>query len=476
VAQAQLFPEDCEDGPYKGYKRLHWIHSAAESRKDERCNVLMHHLNEHNLRRAFHELDGSKASGIDHVSKQEYEKELTSHLAKLADEIRRGGWRPKPSREVLIPKPQGGTRPLAIGCLEDKIVQVLVARILEALYEPHFHRHSFGFRRGKSAHQALARTYKVIVERRAKCVVVEMDIEKFFNSMSHDWLLEKLAQKIGDSHFLRLIRRMLRNSILSENGELVTSELGTPQGSPASPILANIYLHYLLDEWFRENWTGRGEMVRYADDAVYVFTDEQTAKAFQAALVTRMQEAGLHLNLDKSKVIPFDDQDPKGTVSLLGFEFYWGRNLKRQRVLKLKTAPKRLARCMQAFKEWIKRFRNRLPLAKLWDKASAKLQGHYNYFGLCFNSAKVSHFYITCTKLLFKWLNRRSQKRSFTWEKFERRLWFNPLPKPPRGEHLLDISASEFGSGWKPKPKSRMRKLRTSGSQRSIGRQRPVFT
>ena len=476
MAQLQLPLEVCEDGPYRGYKRLHWIHSAAERRRDVRCDVLMHHINPHNLRRAFHELDGSKASGVDHVTKHEYVRDLESNLHKLHDEIRRGGWRPKPSREVLIPKPQGGMRPLAVGCLEDKIVQVLVARILEALYEPLFHRQSYGFRRGKSAHQALARTYHVVSQRRHKCVVVEMDIEKFFNSMSHDWLMHKLGQKIGDPHFLRLIRRMLRNSILSQDGELVTNEVGTPQGSPVSPILANIYLHYLLDEWFHENWAGRGEMVRYADDAVYVFRDEETARQFQAALIARMQEAGLKLNPDKSKVVPFDDQGPKGTISLLGFEFYWGRNLKRQRVLKLKTAPKRLSRCMQAFKDWTKRVRNRLPLAKIWELASAKLRGHYNYFGVCFNQSKLHHFYSTCIGVLYKWLNRRSQKRSFSWEKFERRLWFNPLPKPLSAGDLLDISASEHEAGWKRKPKSRMRKLRTSGSQRSAWRQRLAFT
>ena len=469
VTQLSLTPQVCEDGPFRGYVKLHWIRSAALKRREEPVRALMHHVHTDNLRRAFRELDGNKACGVDGVTKQHYQENLESNLRALHDTIHCGGWRPKPSREVLIPKPQGGTRPLAVGCLEDKMVQALTALILEALYEPLFHRHSYGFRRGKTPHEAIGRLYSVINARRRKCVVVEMDIEKFFNSVNHEWLLQKLKLKIADTHFLRHIHRLLRASILHKDGSLSETERGTPQGSPVSPMLANICLHYLLDEWFDENYAGRGEFVRYADDAVFVFTDETTALSFQLELQNRLQEAGLSLNTAKSAVVPFTSKAPKGTIPFLGFEFYWGRNLKGETLLKIKTVLKRLNRSMEAFTDWIKSLRNRKPLKQLWVEAATRLSGHFNYFGVCFNEAKLSHFRFVCIASLFKWLNRRSQKRSFSWTKFARKLKFNPLPLSPRGQQLIDVT-SEHRSVRKHQPKSRMREIRTYGSDRSLSR------
>lgn len=467
--QLSLTPQVCEAGPFRGYVKLHWIRAAAERRRREVVGSLFHHLSVDNLRRAFRELDGSRAVGVDGVTKQQYQVKLEDNLRALHHTIRCGGWRPRPSREVLIPKPQGGTRPLAVGCLEDKIVQTLTARILEAVYEPLFHRHSYGFRRGKSAHQALGRLYSVVRSRREKCVVVEMDIEKFFNSVDHEWLLQKLKLKIADQHFLRLIARMLRGSILHEDGSLAETERGTPQGSPVSPMLANICLHHLLDEWFDAEYASRGEFVRYADDAVFVFTDEDTAHSFQATLLLRLQEAGLSLNIAKSAIVPFSSHSPKGVISFLGFDFYWGKDRQGGRLLKLKTAAKRLHRSMQAFTDWVKATRAKKPLKQLWADARARLSGHFNYFGVRFNGAKLSHFRFVCIGSLFKWLNRRSQKRSFSWKQFERKLHFNPLPLPPCGDELIDIT-SEHRAVRKHQPKSRMRENRTSGSERSLSR------
>jgi RNA-directed DNA polymerase len=473
VSQLSFTPQVCEDGPFRGYVKLHWIRSAAEERRQEAVGSLFHHFNTDNLRRAFRELDGSRACGVDGVTKQQYQVKLEGNLRALHSTIRCGGWRPRPSREVLIPKPQGGTRPLAVGCLEDKIVQTLAARILEAIYEPLFHRHSYGFRRGKSAHQALGRLYSVIRSRRKKCVVVEMDIEKFFNSVDHEWLLQKLKLKIADEHFLRLIHRMLRGSILHEDGALAETERGTPQGSPVSPMLANICLHHLLDGWFDAEYAGKGEFVRYADDAVFVFTDEETARAFQAALQFRLQEAGLSLNIAKSAIVPFSSHAPVGVVSFLGFDFYWGKDRNGGRLLKVKTAAKRLHRSMQAFTDWVKATRSKKPLKQLWVEARARLTGHFNYFGVRFNEAKLNYFRFVCIGNLHKWLNRRSQKRSFSWAQFERKLHFNPLPLPPHGNQLIDITA-EHRTERKHQPKSRMRENRTSGSVRGLSGLRPL--
>jgi RNA-directed DNA polymerase len=478
VNQSQATPETSSEGPFKGYVRLDWIRSAAGRQRKEgfRLHNLMHHLSAQNLRQAFRELDGSRACGVDGVTKSQYQQDLEANLEALHNTLRGGGWRPRPSREVLIPKPQGGFRPLAIGCLEDKIVQTLVSRILEAIYDPQFHRHSYGFRRGKSAHQAIGRLYKVITERRHNCVVVEMDIEKFFNSVNHEWLLRQLGQRISDPHFLRLIHRLLRSSILHEDGSLADNERGTPQGSPVSPVLANICLHYLLDEWFAEHYSDKGEFVRYADDAVFVFKNEADAQSFQAALVERMKEASLNLNLDKSGIVSFNSKAPRGVIPFLGLELYWGYTKEGSlRTLKLKTSTKKLGRGIDAFTDWIKAARNRKPLNELWRTAAAKLRGHFLYFGLSFNQLKLKHFYRACIEALYKWLNRRSQKRSFSWERFKARLRHMPLPKPPFGYELIDVT-SEHRTERKHQPKSRMRETRTSGSERSAGRQRPAFT
>ncbi len=462
------------EGPFKGYARLDWINKAAQARPRERFTSLVHHFNEANLRRAFQELAGSRAPGIDRVTKDQYRKDLDGNIKALDHKLREGSYRPRPSRQVLIPKPQGGTRPLAVGCLEDKIVQTLVARILEAVFEPVFSRHSYGFRHGKAAHHAVGRLYETIQGRKDSCVVVEMDIEKFFDSVDHEWLMEKLATRIVDPSFLKLIRTLLRADVLKATGELSTNELGTPQGSPVSPVLANIYLHFLLDQWFNENFRTSGRMIRYADDAVFVFDDLAAAEKFRAALTERLAEGKLRLNLDKSSIVPFSRRKPQGTVAFLGFELYWGRDAAKRRFLKLKTQPKRLSRSVSAFTDWIKAIRNRTKLDRIWRLASAKLLGHFNYFGVHSNSSKLDHFYHLCVGAMFKWLNRRSQKRSFTWERFEKRLRFSPLPQPPFEIDLRDVSSER--SSMKQQPKSRMREIRKSGSVRSATRQRVAFT
>lgn len=474
VNQSSLKPAPCADGPFKGYYKLDRINSVALRDRKAVFNNLSQLVNEDNLRQAFRGLDGSKAVGIDQITKTQYEKELQANIANLASEIRRGGWRPRPSRQVLIPKPTGGSRPLAIGCLEDKIVQGLVAKILEAIYEPCFHRDSYGFRPKRSAHQALGSVYSEINRRGKYTVVVEMDIEKFFNNIDHDKMMSFLAERISDQPLLRLIRRMLRNSILSKDGEIIDHSTGTPQGSPVSPILANIYLHHVLDEWFDANHIGHGKMVRYADDGVFIFGDRKVAEMFKANLTKRFAEYGLKLNEEKSGIVEFG---PKagGIIGFLGFVLYWGKARMTKVTLKVKTAPERLRRAVQKFTDWIKAARNRYPTKELWRRAAARIRGHYNYYAVVFNGKAVHKFYFSCIKAMFKWLNRRSQKFSFTWSEFVRKLMFNPLPKAPLGYEMIDVT-SKFSSELKHKSKSRMRKSRPSGSQRSSGRQRPLFT
>ncbi len=427
-------------GQFKGYKKLEWISSAAKRLGDEKLCNLMHHFNSDNLTQAFRKLKRSSASGIDNVTKDQYGRNLSFNIKELEDEIRRGGWRPKPSREVIIPKANGGKRIIAIGCLEDKIVQTLTAKILEAIFEPLFDYRSYGFRYGKSQHQAIARIYDQIRRYGRNCVVVDIDLKSFFDSIDHDKLMEYIETRIQDPHFLRLIRRMLRNSTLNETGIASENTLGTPQGSPISPILANIYLHFVIDKWFREKWNKHGEFVRYADDMVFIFEDESIAKKFKKALKRRLKSEGrIEMNEDKSEIVSFSKHNHSGNVSFLGFTFYWGKYACTRTTLKVKTSAKTFSKSIQAFKLWIKKKRNRLNLDQIWSQVQLKLTGHYNYYGVTFNLSKLSQFYFMCMKELFKWLNRRSQKRSFTYERFKRRLFFKPLPKP-RGERLLDIT------------------------------------
>jgi group II intron reverse transcriptase/maturase len=474
VNQSSLKPEPCADGSFKGYYKLDRINSVALKDRSAVFNNLSQLMNEDNLRQAFRGLDGSKAVGIDSVTKTQYGKDLQANIESLENKIRRGGWRPRPSRQVHIPKPSGGVRPLAVGCLEDKIVQNLAAKILEAIYEPRFHRESYGFRPGRSQHQALGSVYSAINKRGKYSVVVEMDIEKFFNNINHDKTMTFLEERISDQAFLRLVRRMLRNSILSENGDIIDNSTGTPQGSPISPVLANIYLHHVLDEWFDENYIGRAEMVRYADDAVFIFDDLKVAEKFQVELAQRFAQYDLKLNQEKSGIVEFGPKSD-GIIGFVGFILYWGKTRITKITLKIKTAPERLRRAVQKFTDWIKDARNRYPTKELWKKAAAKLRGHYNYYAVTFNGHAVYKFYFSCIKVMFKWLNRRSQKRSYTWKEFVRKLMFNPLPKAPMGFELIDVT-SKFSSKLNHKPKSRMRKSRTSGSERSSGRQRPLFT
>ncbi len=474
VNQFRLKPPPCADGVFKGYYKLDWIKSVATKDRNAVFRNLMHHIHEDNLLQAFRGLDGSKAVGIDKVTKGEYGRNLQANLASLDDEIRRGGWRPHPARQVMIPKPSGGFRPLAIGCLEDKVVQTLVAKVLEAIYEPRFHRHSYGFRPGRKAHQALSRVYSAINKHGKYTVVVEMDIEKFFNHINHDKLMEFLELRIADQHFLRLIRRLLRNSTLSEDGTLIDNSTGTPQGSPVSPILANIYLHHVLDEWFDKNYIGSGEIIRYADDGVFIFSDLKTAQQFKADLTARCAEFGLKLNEDKSGIVELGPKSGN-IVKFVGFSIYWGRARIHKIALKIETAPERLRKAVQNFTDWIKTERNRYPTRELWKRATARIRGHYNYYAVSFNGKAVAKFYFSCIIAMYKWLNRRSQKRAFTWEAFKRKLMFNPLPKTPMGYELIDVT-SPYSTDLKHKPKSRMRKSRKSGSERSSGRQRPLFT
>lgn len=416
-----------------------WIASVAKSRKNERLNNLFRFFNIENLRRAYHEISGSKAVGSDGITKEKYGKRLEENLQDLHGRMRRMAYRPSAARLVLIPKPDGRKRPIAISNFEDKLVQKVAADILTAIYDRTFRRFSFGFRPGRSCHGAIGYLYNKL-RRHNLPWVVDVDLKDFFNTIDHQRLLEILSLRISDRKVLRYIARMLKAGILVE-GTCQEAEGGTPQGSIVSPILANIFLHHVLDEWFitiRQELGG--EMVRYADDTVAAFASSDAAGEFVRRLEGRLAEFGLSLNRDKTRTVCFDRaNDRRGTFDFLGFTFYWGR-WGGELILKVRTSTRTLMKKIQDFVHWIRANRSRYRLDLLWEKTTQKLQGHYQYFGVLWNRGKLLAFYHQVIWNLFRWLNRRSQKLSYTWEGFKMRLKSQPLPLPAESRDLIQLT------------------------------------
>lgn len=408
---------------------------SAKENTERKYDSLMCQLKVPLLRRAYHELDEKKAVGTDGITKACYGKDLEVNLESLQDRLHKGSYRPSPARQVLIPKSNGKMRPLAISNFEDKIIQRAVAYIVEALYEPLFIDTSLGFRPKRGCQQAIRRVYHLLKEGH-RPHVVDVDIEKFFDSMDHERMMEFLQIRISDPRFLRLMNKLLRAGIMIDGRES-ENEVGSPQGSIVSPLLANIFLHYVLDVWFKENFGGyHQQMVRYADDVIFCFHDQDKAESFLPQLKERFQAYPLSVNEAKTKIVNFGNKTHK-VFSFLGFTFYWGKDREGRILLKLKTQTEKLRAKILAFKEWIKEARAKYRTGVLWKKAAEKIRGHYAYYGVTFNS-RLTLFYKICVQLLFKWLNRRSQKKSYSWEGFLTRLKAHPLPKP-WGYSLLSL-------------------------------------
>mgnify|MGYP001564554312 FL=1 len=406
-------------------------------------NNLFSHVNVENLRQAFQALDGTKAVGIDGISKTEYAKDLDSNLLDLITRIHIGTYRPQAKREVLIPKANGKTRPIAISCFEDKLVEWTIGKILESAYEPIFIRNSFGFRPRRSQHDAVKANFNILKDDK-RPFVVEIDLANFFNSVSHRKLMKILRKRISDRRLLGLIARFLKVDILDQKGTTKQSEVGTPQGSVMSPILSNIFLHYALDTWFLENYgSNQAVIVRYADDAIFMFSKEQQANDFLKALRLRLSEYGLSVNEDKTAIINFG-KGKENIFNFLGFTFFWNKRKGWNKInLVIKTQKDRLSKKIQEITEWFKLNRSRMKRKELWSLTAAKLRGHYEYYGYFCNRGKLMLFYKSVIGALFKWLNRRSQKKSYNWPQFKQLLKSDPLPLPPETTKLKSL-------GWSP--------------------------
>lgn len=410
---------------------LSWRVRIGLKAQDKTCvfSNIMKHINTDTLHEAFKAIDGKKALGVDRMTKTEYGQELESNLANLVARLANGSYRPQPKREVLIPKANGKLRPIAIASFEDKLVDWCVGAILTEIYEPLFIRNSFGYRKNMSARGAIEACYYSL-ESGSRPYVAEIDFSNFFNTIPHKKLMRILEKRISDKRFLGLIRRLLTGEILNSTGDTVAGNIGTPQGGIASPILANIYLNEVLDQWFIANYASYNNIiVRYADDVVFFFKEEDKIKSFIKDLNERVAFYGISLNQDKTRLLKLDKYSHE-SFDFLGFTFYRGKQRKRK-ILKVKTQKEKLLKAIKEFYQWIKLNRNRMKLKELWSIAKSKITGHLNYYGYWMNNLKINHFYFEACKALFKWLNRRSQKRSYTIEGFNERVKNFPLMERP---------------------------------------------
>ena len=406
---------------------LRGIANKAAEQKRHRFGDLYRLLNVENLRWSFYQLRKDAASGVDRVTFQEYEKKLDENLTDLVDRLKQKRYRAKLVKRKYIPKPGSAKmRPLGIPALEDKILQVAVANILSAIYGQDFLDCSFGYRKGIGPHDALEALRKEL-QFGGYHWIVEADIRGFFDNLDHDWLVEMLEQRVDDRAFIRLIKKWLRAGILEEDGSVIHPQSGSPQGGIVSPVLANIYLHYVLDLWFEKEVTkscrGRCKLFRYADDFVCAFESAAEASAFEAHLKERLAKFGLEVAEEKTRTVKFTRRGGKenGKFDFLGFEFRWGLSRNGNPVVKRRTSPKRLQTSLKKFTEWIKSNRS-LKVRYLIGKLKRMLAGYGNYYALRGNSRSVGIYFRCVSVLLFKWLNRRSQKRSYTWKGFNRLL------------------------------------------------------
>ncbi len=402
--------------------------------------TLAHHIDVDWLREAFRRTRKDGARGVDGQSAQQYEEHLEGNLQALLERVKAGTYRAPPVRRVYIPKGDGSqTRPIGIPTFEDKVLQRAVAMVLEAVYEQEFHPFSYGFRPGRSAHQACEALQHAAV-RMAGGWVVEVDIKKFFDTLDHEHLRQILGQRVRDGAILRLIGKWLNAGVL-EGHVLSHPEAGTPQGGVLSPLLANIYLHEVLDEWFvrevRPRLKGRAELVRYADDFVFVFAWKEDAERVLDVLPKRFGKYGLTLHPAKTRLVPFrrpdrvkgGDGEGSGTFDLLGFTHHWALSRNGKWVVKRRTAKDRLSRTLRRIGEWCRRHRHADVEAQRRALAR-KLDGHYAYFGITSNYASLAKLWHETQSLWRTWLSRRSQKGFVSRDAMQRLLERHPLPRP----------------------------------------------
>ena len=403
--------------------------------------TLAHHIDVEWLKEAYRRTRKSGATGVDGQSADEYARELESNLRALHERAKTGSYRAPPVRRVEIPKGDGRMRPIGIPTFEDKVLQRAVAMVLEAVYEQDFLDCSYGFRPGRSAHDAL-KAFRDATMEMGGGWVLEADIQQFFDTLEHVHLREVLGRRIGDRSLMRLIGKWLNAGVM-EDGALRRPTTGTPQGGVISPLLANVYLHEVLDVWFetdvKPRLRGRATLVRYADDFVIIFEQEGDARRVQEVLPKRFEKYGLKLHPTKTRLVPFtrpkapsgrdDDDDDRGRFDFLGFTHFWAKSTKGYDVVMLKTAKSRFSRGLAAIRDWCRRNRH-LAVAQQRAVLSQKIRGHFAYFGVVGNAKALWRFTHGVYRIWRAWLNRRSQRARMTWARMRALCAHHPLPMP----------------------------------------------
>lgn len=416
------------------------LRKVAERAKREpvaRFNSLAHLIDEELLTRAYRRLRGTAAVGVDGITKEQYGQDLQSHLRDLRERLRTKRYRHQPIQRVHIPKDNGRTRPIGISTTEDKVVQNALREVLEAIYEQDFLDCSYGFRPGRSAHDAVRALTRAVGNGEVNWIL-EFDVASFFDTVDRARLSEMLRERVADGSMLRLIGKCLHVGVL-DGAEFSRPSEGTVQGSTLSPLLGNLYLHHALDLWFNEEVRprlyGRAIFVRYADDGVFGFERRDDAERVLAVLGKRMERFGLTLHPDKTRLLRFrrpsrsrgSGKSPT-TFDFLGFTWYWKRSRNGRWIVACKTRRERLKRAIRAVYEWCRDHRHQ-EVRQQHATLVRKVQGHLNYFGVNGNIRSLRRFLRRVQQSWFKWLTRRSQRARLTWERYLDLLRDLPLPR-----------------------------------------------
>jgi RNA-directed DNA polymerase len=403
---------------------LSGIERKAKQDKHHKFENLYRLLNRYTIGDCWPLINKKASCGIDKINAKMYEKSLSDELRKLEEDLISNKYRSAGIRETFIAKANGSKRPLGIPIIKDKLLQTACSKIIEAIYEPKFYGFRFGYRRNMGAKDAVKELSKSLNFGKYS-YIVEADIKGYFENINHDMLIKMLEHDIADRRFIELVRKWLKAKIHKENGKVETPQKGTPQGGVISPVLANIYLHYVLDLWFekvvKKHMKSDSLLIAYADDFVCAFRYKEDAEKFMGALERRFKKFGLELAKEKTKLIRFSrfDKANSDSFDFLGFTFMWGKSRTGKDIIKLRTSKKKFNQSARAIKVWIKENRN-CRMQKLIDLLNDKLRGYYNYYGVIGNSKMLIKMENVVKGLLFKWLNRRSQRRSFSKPTFRR--------------------------------------------------------
>jgi len=408
---------------------------ANKARQDEKYRFfdVYRLINRISLMDAWYDLNKNAATGVDAITAAEYEDNLIDNIKELERRLKENRYRAKLVKRVYIEKGEGKFRPLGILVLEDKLVQIAAAKILGAIFDTNFLPVSYGYRPGIGPKDAVKDiTLNLMIGRYS--YIVDADIKGYFDKIDHEWLIKMLELRINDKRFIRLIKKWLKAGVI-EYGKVLHPIKGTPQGGSVSPILANIYLHYALDLWvervIKPKCEGQIYLCRFADDFICAFQYKREAEEFYKALKERLGKFKLELSEEKSKIISFSRfrKYEKSYFEFLGFEFRWGTDIKGKDRIKRRTSRKRFKKSIANFLKWIRENRNKR-LRNIFKKLNAKLRGYYNYYGIIGNWDGIYEFFSQVLKLIYKWLNRRSQRRSFNYIGFGEMLKHYKIEKP----------------------------------------------